>query len=162
MAMKDAREAQRLARIRRRFGNVHHSHNREVAARRLGRHARSSAPLFLIVFGGVFLALTLSPFPPVQSIQHLAAAPGCTTSRAVGLVSVTEGEAGYWSWNDQDSDGLACEALPSFQAVRGLPFANCAAVRAADAAPVRRGRAGYGPHLDADADGVGCELHGPR
>lgn len=162
MAARDAREAQRLTRIQRRFGNVHRPHNRRVAARRFGRFARASPPLFLIVFGGVFMALVLSPFPPLQSIRHIAAAPGCTASRAVGLAPAVAGAAGYWTRNDQDGDGVACEALPPAQAERGLPFASCTAARAADAAPVRWGRPGFGPHLDADGDGVGCEPHGLR
>ena len=127
-----------------------------------GRFAPSSASLFLMVFGGVFLALVLSPFPPLQSIRHVASAPGCTASRAMGLAPADAGSAGYWRWNDQDGDGVACEALPPAQAMRGQPFSSCAAARAADAAPVRHGQRGFGPHLDADGDGIGCEPHGLR
>jgi hypothetical protein len=157
MNLKDHREARRLARITRRFGNVHRVHNQRVAARRLGRFARSSGPLFLIVFCGLFLTLVLSPFPPLQTVRHVAAAPTCAASRAVSLAPATTGAAGYWSWNDQDGDGTACEALPAAQAQRGLPFASCDAVRAADAAPIRRDQKGFGAHLDADGDGIGCE-----
>ena len=157
MALKNGREARRLARIERRLGNVHRMHNQRVAARRLGRFARSSGPLFLVVFCGLFLVLVLSPFPPLQTIRHAAAAPTCAASRAVGLAPATADAPGYWSWNDQDLDGIACEALPAAQAERGLPFADCDAVRAADAAPVRRGQKGFGAHLDADGDGTGCE-----
>lgn len=159
-AARQAREERRLARIQRRFGDVHRAHNRRVAARRAGRFARSSAPLFLLVFGGLFLGLVLSPFPPLESVRHLAAAPACAASRAVDLAPSSRGAAGYWPWNDQDSDGIACETLPAAQASAGVPFSNCAAARAADAAPVHRGQPGFGPHLDADGDGTGCELHG--
>lgn len=154
---KAAREAERLARIRRRFGNVHAAHNRRVVARRQVRFVRTVAPSFILVFGGVFTALVLSPFPPVDSLRHLAAASGCAATRGMDLESVTRGAVGYWRWNDQDGDGLACEALPAAQAELGLAFLNCEAARRADAAPVRRGRPGYGQHLDADGDGVGCE-----
>ena len=160
MESKAAREAKRLARIQRRFGNVHRNHNRAVALRRGGRFARSAWPLFLAVFGGLFAALVASPFPPLESLRHLASAPSCSASRAVGLQAAPHGAAGYWPWNDQDRDGIACEHPSAAQIGPGLSFYNCEAVRAADAAPIRRGRPGFGDHLDADGDGVGCETYG--
>ncbi|RZJ28085.1 MAG: hypothetical protein EON85_09770 [Brevundimonas sp.] len=87
----------------------------------------------------------------------MAATSGCVATRGVGLAPAVRGEPGYWGWNDQDDDGVACESLPSAQASFGLAFRNCADARRADAAPVRSGALGYGRHLDADGDGVGCE-----
>lgn len=160
METKAAREAERLSRIQRRFGNVHRRHNRGVAVRRGGRFARRAAPLFLVAFAALFAAFAASPFPPLQSLRHLAAAPTCSASRAVGLQAAPYGAAGYWTWNDQDLDGIACEPLPPAQTGPGLSFYNCAAVRAVDAAPIRRGSPGFADHLDPDGDGIGCELDG--
>ncbi len=160
METKAAREAERLARIQRRFGNVHRAHNRGVALRRGGRFARNAAPLFLVVLAAIFVAFAVSPFPPLESVRHLAAAPTCSASRAVGLDAARRGAPGYWTWNDQDHDGTACEPLPPAQSGPGLSFYNCEAVRAVDAAPIRRGRPGFADHLDPDQDGIGCEMYG--
>ena len=128
--------------------------------RRGVRFASSAWPLFLMVFAGLFAALVASPFTPMDSLRHLAAAPTCTFSRSVGLEAASKGAPGYWSWNDQDRDGVACESLPPALIASELAFYNCEAVRAVDAAPIRRGKDGFGEHLDADGDGVGCETHG--
>ncbi|QDH74860.1 excalibur calcium-binding domain-containing protein [Brevundimonas sp. M20] len=105
----------------------------------------------------MFTALVLSPFTPFDSLRHLAASTGCATTRGLELAPAVRGKPGYWGWNDQDDDGVACESLPSAQADFGLAFSSCADAYGADAAPVRRGHQGYGRHLDADGDGVGCE-----
>lgn len=77
---------------------------------------------------------------------------------------------------DGDSDGIACESLPSGSssdsassrssssssgtAASGrssTSYANCSAARAAGAAPLYRGQAGYSSRLDRDGDGIACE-----
>jgi hypothetical protein len=56
--------------------------------------------------------VTLSPWPPIVTLMHLAAFPDCRAARAVGLAPAREGEPGYWPRHDADNDGIACEPWP--------------------------------------------------
>jgi Excalibur calcium-binding domain len=53
-----------------------------------------------------------SAWPPVATLKHLAAFPNCDAARLVGLAPARKGEPGYWSRNDRDKDGIACEPWP--------------------------------------------------
>lgn len=97
----------------------------------------------------------------------------CAAAEAAGAAPVYEGDPGYASWLDRDSDGIGCE-ISSWDSYDSggysdsadtstssggevVYFKNCTAARAAGAAPVYAGDPGYSRKLDRDGDGIGCE-----
>jgi hypothetical protein len=65
-----------------------------------------------IAFVGAVLATTYllnSPWPVGLTLRHLVAFTNCDGARTVGLAPARRGEPGYWSHNDADNDGIACE-----------------------------------------------------
>jgi len=96
----------------------------------------------------------------------------CAAAEAAGAAPVYEGDPGYASWLDRDSDGIGCE-ISDWDSYDGgysgssdasasnagsvVYFKNCTAARAAGAAPVYAGDPGYSRKLDRDGDGIGCE-----
>jgi hypothetical protein len=63
--------------------------------------------------GCLYLAIwMLSPWPVGVTIRHFAAGANCSSARAVGLAPALRGAPGYWSKNDADNDGIACEPWP--------------------------------------------------
>lgn len=70
----------------------------------------SAMALAALALAGIYIALEmLSPWPPLTTLRHLAAAPNCDAARAVGLAPANRGEPGYWLKHDADRDGIACE-----------------------------------------------------
>ena len=94
----------RLRRLRRRFSKVSQRWDRPAWRRRL---------IYPIVaFVGAVLATTYllnSPWPVGLTLRHLIAFTNCDGARTVGLAPARRGEPGYWSRNDADNDGIACE-----------------------------------------------------
>lgn len=63
----------------------------------------------LAVIGGLVLGWSsMSPWPLISTLKHLASFPNCDTARALGLAFARKGEPGYWLRHDQDGDGITC------------------------------------------------------
>jgi hypothetical protein len=56
--------------------------------------------------------MSLSPWPPAETLRHLASFPNCNAARANGVAPARRGEPGYWKRHDRDRDGIACEPWP--------------------------------------------------
>jgi hypothetical protein len=54
------------------------------------------------------VAFWKSPWAPLATLKHVAAAPDCAVAEAVGLAPARRGQPGYWSHLDRDHDGVAC------------------------------------------------------
>jgi hypothetical protein len=82
-----------------------------------GRHhrARKRRIFFLVVtllavIGGLVLGwASMSPWPLIPTLKHLASFPNSDTARALGLAPARKGEPGYWLRHDRDGDGLTCD-----------------------------------------------------
>ena len=101
-----------LRRLNRRFRAISRTLDRAQAFRRLDRW---SATLACIVIGGIALfwgALSLSPWPPIATLRHVAAFPSCDAARALGMAPARSGDPGYWQRHDRDQDGISCEPWP--------------------------------------------------
>lgn len=69
-----------------------------------------SALIGVAAGGGIYLAvLLLSPWPVGVTVKHLVAGINCSAARTVGLAPAVRDGPGYWSRNDADNDGVACE-----------------------------------------------------
>ena len=99
-------------RVRRRFRAYWRRLDRPARLWRLGRRALAIGAIAgsCVALGYVAL-VTLSPWPPLVTLRHLAAAPNCDAARAVGLAPAWRGEPGYYRSHDRDNDGWACEPL---------------------------------------------------
>jgi len=102
--------------LKRNFQKASRRQGRARLLRRLDQWAEVSA---LIGIGGVALFWVLygalvifSPWPPMLTLKHIAAAPNCDAARAVGLAPARRGEPGYYLKHDRDNDGIACEPWP--------------------------------------------------
>ena len=101
---------------------AHLKHRFQQVTRRLewrGKHRRlwrvigiSAATTAIVVGLLSLLIMSLSPWPVMATIRHVAAAPNCAAARAVGLAPARRGQPGYWSRHDRDNDGIACEPWP--------------------------------------------------
>ena len=101
------------AHLRHRFQRVTRRLERRGKRRRLWRVIGISAATTAIVTGLLsLLIMSLSPWPVMATIRHVAAAPNCAAARAVGLAPARRGQPGYWSRHDRDNDGIACEPWP--------------------------------------------------
>ena len=101
-----------LGSLNRRFQTVSRRWERRSRVRRF---LRRTLPLMGIVavltlFAGA--GLMFSPWPPLLTLQHIAAAPNCSAARLVGLAPAYRGEPGYYNSHDRDKDGWACEPMP--------------------------------------------------
>jgi len=65
---------------------------------------------FAVVFE---TGLLLSPWPQLETLRHIAAAPNCSAARLVKLAPAQRGEPGYYVRHDRDRDGVACEPIPA-------------------------------------------------
>ncbi|MEM7290174.1 MAG: excalibur calcium-binding domain-containing protein [Pseudomonadota bacterium] len=61
--------------------------------------------LFAITVG----LFSLSPWPPLATVKHIASIQNCDAAKAFGVAPARVGEPGYWSRHDADNDGIACE-----------------------------------------------------
>jgi len=98
-----------LRSLKRRLQTITRRYERAMQLRRLQHRAMGWG---LAILAGVSLyagLVFLSPWSPAVTFKHLAAAPNCTMARTVGLAPAYRGEPGYWSKNDADDDGIACE-----------------------------------------------------
>ena len=99
---------QRLRRLKLGFDRVSRRWDRTLRRRQLYRTTTlwiiGTALGFAVAWG--FLN---SPWPPITTLKHLAAFPNCAATRIVGLAPAHKGQPGYWSRNDRDKDGIACE-----------------------------------------------------
>ena len=80
------------------------------------RHLYRRAKMLILPMIGVFIPYlgltTLSPWPPMITLRHIASSPNCSAARAVGLAPARRGAPGYWRRHDRDRDGTACEPWP--------------------------------------------------
>src|SRR5919109_3898429 len=100
---------QRLRRLKRRFQAVSRRHERAIKLRRAYPLAKFSTLAAVSAFALSWALLSLSPWPPLTTLRHIAAFPNCAAARAVGLAPAYEGEPGYWQRHDRDRDGKSCE-----------------------------------------------------
>ncbi|WP_217807812.1 excalibur calcium-binding domain-containing protein [Oceanibacterium hippocampi] len=123
---------------RRRLGDEAVGERRAAALKR--RFARTSAPCFrasngrreLREWGLALLIVSLaaaaahglfvaSPWPPVLTLRHVAAAPNCGAARLAGLAPARRGAPGYYARHDADHDGIACEPWAGARSDRYRP-----------------------------------------
>ena len=86
--------------------------DRHYRARKLRIFYRSFLVIItaLAVIGGLVLGWpSMSPWPFIPTLKHLASFPNCDAARALGLVPARKGEPGYWLRHDLDGDGLTCD-----------------------------------------------------
>jgi hypothetical protein len=105
-------EEERLRDLQRRFRAVGARHDRAI---KLRRFYRLGTVAMLAAIGGFALCwglLSLSPWPPMTTLKHIASFPNCDAARAVGLAPSKKGQPGYWNRHDRDGDGIACERWP--------------------------------------------------
>ncbi len=95
--------------LQRRFRSIRRHHDCAIKL----RHFYRSAKVPVLVAMGISILISglmsLSPFPPMVLLKHLAAFPNCDAARALGLAPSNKGEPGYWPQHDEDRDGKACE-----------------------------------------------------
>jgi Excalibur calcium-binding domain len=65
-----------------------------------------------LIGSAVAFGFSLSPWPVVVTLKHLAAFPNCNAARGVGLAPARRGQPGYYHRHDADHDGIACEPWP--------------------------------------------------
>ena len=114
-----------LSRLQRRFAAVSNRYDRAVARRAALRRVATGARRWgkvLAVAGGIALVawgamLVLSPWPPLATLRHVAAAPNCDAARLVRLAPSHRGAPGYWPDHDADGDGIACEPVPAWKLI---------------------------------------------
>ena len=102
---------ERLRDIQRRFHAVSARLDRAVNLRRWYRLGKVAALAAMVSFALCWVLLSLSPWPPILMLRHIASSPSCSAARAVGLAPARKGEPGYWTSHDADEDGIACEPL---------------------------------------------------
>jgi Excalibur calcium-binding domain len=103
---------ERLRDIQRRFRAVRARLDRTVKLRRWYRLGKIAALAAMVSFAVCWVLLSLSPWPPMLTLRHIASFPNCSAARAVGLAPARKGQPGYWTWHDEDEDGIACEPWP--------------------------------------------------
>lgn len=110
----DGRDPEKeLGRLRGWLGRVSKRYFSALELRRQWRRVSG-----VVVVGGAGAAfylglMSLSPWPQLQTLQHLAAFPNCAAARAVGLAPARRGQPGYYDRLDLDNDGWACEPWPN-------------------------------------------------
>lgn len=99
----------RASEIKRRFSAISRRHESAIRTRKWIRRSLIGA----VMSGAIYLAIwLLSPWSVGTTVRHFAAGVNCKTARTVGLAPALKGAPGYWSHNDADSDGIACEPWP--------------------------------------------------
>ena len=99
----------RALQLRRRFSAISRRYERAIRIRRWTRRALMGAAIGSAIYLAIWL---LSPWSVGTTVRHFAAGVNCKTARTVGLAPALKGAPGYWSHNDADSDGIACEPWP--------------------------------------------------
>ncbi|MBR1141909.1 excalibur calcium-binding domain-containing protein [Bradyrhizobium sp. AUGA SZCCT0431] len=98
----------RLRKLRRGFQRVSRRWDRPIKLRKLYRTVTIAAIVATASFALTWYFLT-SPWPLIPTVKHLAAFPNCGATRLVGLAPAYMRQPGYWTHNDRDGDGIACE-----------------------------------------------------
>ncbi|MBI1239617.1 MAG: hypothetical protein GC199_09795 [Alphaproteobacteria bacterium] len=101
-----------LRSLQTRFRAIREADERRRRWARLSVRLLPVAVLGMTVFAVSAALFLLSPYSPWDTVRHMLAAPNCDMARLVGLAPSRDGEAGYWSRNDADADGVACEPVP--------------------------------------------------
>jgi hypothetical protein len=96
---------ERLGDLQRRFRVVSARLDRTVKLRRWYRLGKIAALAALVSFALCWVLLSLSPWPPMTTLRHIASFRNCSTARAVGLAPARKGQPGYWKRHDADEDG---------------------------------------------------------
>ena len=109
------REAEALD-IKGRFSKITRRYERAMGRRRHRSIAVRYAFRALVgsaIGASIYLAIwSMSPWPVDLTIKHVVAGINCKSARTVGLAPAIRGNPGYWSKNDADNDGIACEPWP--------------------------------------------------
>jgi hypothetical protein len=109
----EAREPEReLRRLQGRFRAVSRRYDRAIRLRRFYRRAKVWAFVGIAVVALSSELASLSPWPLMLRLRHIASYPNCNAARAVGLAPAKKGEPGYWPHLDADADGISCEPWP--------------------------------------------------
>jgi hypothetical protein len=103
---------ERVRRLKRRFRTVSRRRDRVTKLRRFYASAALWVLAAISAFALVSALLSLSPWPPMTTLRHIASFPNCDAARAVGLAPAYKGQPGYWERHDRDSDGHSCEPWP--------------------------------------------------
>jgi hypothetical protein len=102
--------------LKRRFRAVSRRHERTAGLHRAGTTLRRFASFALVgalAGSAMYLAIwLLSPWPVGVTLRHVVAGLNCGYARAVDLAPALRGAPGYWTKNDADKDGIACEPWP--------------------------------------------------
>ena len=101
-----------LGLLNRRFRRVSRRSERRARSLRVVRGALKPTVIVLGLALVFAVGLSFSPWPPLLTLRHIAAAPNCAAARAVGLAPAYRGEPGYYPSHDRDDDGVACEPWP--------------------------------------------------
>lgn len=97
------------AALRRQFARASSPYFRRRAVRNFLRRPPISIVLFVAAFTLTVAGFVASPWPPGETLRHIAAAPDCNAARAMTLAPARRGEPGYYERHDADNDGVACE-----------------------------------------------------
>jgi hypothetical protein len=100
---------ERLRRLKRRFRAISARHERAIKLRSVYRVSMIAVLAAIGAFTLCWGLLSLSPWPPMITLRHIASFPNCDAARAVGLAPAYKGQPGYWQRHDRDSDGQSCE-----------------------------------------------------
>lgn len=98
--------------LNRRFQAVSRPWDRRVRAAQFRRRTLSRLAIMAALILPTSASLLLSPWPPLLTLQHIAAAPNCSAARMIGLAPAYRGDPGYYDRHDRDKDGWACEPWP--------------------------------------------------
>ena len=102
----------RLRELKRRFNSVSRRWDRSLRLKKFIYAVWFPAVTAICIFAFVWY-LVASPWPVVLTLRHLISFPNCNAAEAVGLAPARRGRPGYWSHNDADNDGIACEPRKS-------------------------------------------------
>lgn len=106
----------KVQRLKRRFGRIttrfERARKRRKFVRDWSKFLIASVIAVLVAFAATTIGLKLSPWPPSETIRHLASFPNCDAARTFGLAPAPRGEPGYYVRHDRDEDGIACEPWP--------------------------------------------------
>ncbi|WP_230531352.1 excalibur calcium-binding domain-containing protein [Microvirga roseola] len=98
-----------LQSLQRRFRAISCRFYRKAALQRLCRRVRVWALVAVGVLALTGTAMSVSPWPLLATVKHLAAFPTCGIARMMGVAPAYHGRPGYWSHHDRNSNGRACE-----------------------------------------------------
>jgi hypothetical protein len=99
----------RFSRITRRYERAMARRRHRSTAKRYAFRALVGAAIGASIYSAIWLT---SPWPVGLTIKHVVAGINCNSARTVGLAPAGRGNPGYWSRNDADNDGIACEPWP--------------------------------------------------